>query len=107
MRMAARIEARHLTRSPLLWLGFGLALALMTVNQLPFMSWPVLAGDDLYGYQTGYLISGGALLAGAWLGLRDRLTGAADLVAVTPVAPWRLVGRGWPAWRQSPPACSP
>jgi hypothetical protein len=92
MRMAARIEARHLTRSPLLWLGFGLALALMTVNQLPFMSWPVLAGDDLYGYQTGYLISGGALLAGAWLGLRDRLTGAADLVAVTPVAPWRLVG---------------
>jgi hypothetical protein len=91
MRTVARIEARHLTRSPLLWLGFGLALALMTVSQLPFMSWPVLAGDDLYGYQTGYLISGGALLAGAWLGLRDRLTGAADLVTVTPTAPWRLV----------------
>jgi hypothetical protein len=85
------IEARHLTRSPLPWLGFGLALALMTVSQLPFMSWPVLAGDDLYGYQSGYLISGGALLAGAWLGLRDRLTGAADLVTVTPTAPWRLV----------------
>jgi hypothetical protein len=91
MRAVARIEARHLTRSPLLWLGFGLALALMTVSQLPFMSWPVLAGDDLYGYQTGYLISGGALLAGAWLGLRDRLTEAADLVTVTPTAPWRLV----------------
>jgi hypothetical protein len=87
----ARIEARHLARSPLLWLGFGLALALMTVSQLPFMSWPALAGDDLYGYQTGYLISGGALLAGAWLGLRDRATGAADLVTVTPTAPWRLV----------------
>jgi hypothetical protein len=91
MRTVARIEARHLTRSPLLWLGFGLALALMTVSQLPFMSWPVLPGDDLYGYQTGYLISGGALLAGAWLGLRDRLTGATDLVTVTPTAPWRLV----------------
>jgi hypothetical protein len=88
----ARIEVRHLARSPLLWLGFGLALALMTVSQLPFMSWPVLAGDDLYGYQTGYLLSGGALLAGAWLGLRDRRTGAADLVAVTPTAPWRLQG---------------
>jgi hypothetical protein len=91
MRAVIGIEARHLTRSPLLWLGFGLALALMTVSQLPFMSWPILAGDDLYGYQTGYLISGGALLAGAWLGLRDRLTGAADLVTVTPTAPWRLV----------------
>jgi hypothetical protein len=86
----ARIEARHLARSPLLWLGFGLALALMTLNQVPFMSWPVLSGDDLHGYQTGYLLSGGALLAGAWLGLRDRLTGAADLLAVTPTAPWRL-----------------
>jgi hypothetical protein len=91
MRAVARIEARHLARSPLLWIGFALALALLTVSQLPFMSWPVLAGDDLYGYQTGYLLGGGALLAGAWLGLRDRATGAADLVAVTPTAPWRLV----------------
>ena len=88
----ARIETRHLARSPLLWLGFALALALLTVSQLPFMSWPVLAGDDLYGYQTGYLLSGGAMLAGAWLGLRDRASGAADLVAVTPTAPWRLLG---------------
>jgi hypothetical protein len=87
-----RIEARHLARSPLLWLSFALALALMTVSQLPFMSWPILAGDDLYGYQTGYLLSGGAVLAGAWVGLRDRATGAADLLAVTPTAPWRLQG---------------
>jgi hypothetical protein len=84
------IEARHLARSPLLWLSFGLALTLLLVMQLPFMSWPILAGDDLYGYQTGYLLSGGVLLAGAWLGLRDRLTGTADLVAVAPTAPWRL-----------------
>jgi hypothetical protein len=91
-RAIARVEARHLARSPLLWVGSALALALLVLNQLPFMSWPVLAGDDLHGYQTGYLLSGGALLAGAWLGLRDRATGAADLVAVTPSAPWRLQG---------------
>jgi hypothetical protein len=88
----ARIEARHLARSPLLWLGFGLALGLVTLMQVPFMAWPMLTGDDLLAYQTGFWVSGGMLLAGAWLGLRDRTNGAADLVAVTPTAPWRLVG---------------
>jgi hypothetical protein len=84
-----RIEARHLARSPLLWLGFTLAAAGAALE----MSWflPALAGDDLLAYTSGgLLLSGGAVLAGAWLGLRDRATGAADLVAVTPTAPWRL-----------------
>jgi hypothetical protein len=84
-----RIEARHLARSPLLWLGFALAAAGAALE----MSWflPALAGDDLLAYTSGgLLLSGGAVLAGAWLGLRDRATGAADLVAVTPTAPWRL-----------------
>jgi hypothetical protein len=83
------IEAKHLGRSPLLWLAFALAAALAALE----MSWflPALAGDDLLAYTSGgLLLSGGALLAGAWLGLRDRVTGAADLVAVTPTAPWRL-----------------
>jgi hypothetical protein len=83
------IEARHLGRSPLLWLAFALAAALAALE----MSWylPALAGDDLLAYTSGgLLLSGGAVLAGAWLGLRDRVTGAADLVAVTPTAPWRL-----------------
>jgi hypothetical protein len=83
------IEARHLVRSPLLWLAFALAAALAALE----MSWylPALAGDDLLTYTSGgLLLSGGAVLAGAWLGLRDRVTGAADLVAVTPTAPWRL-----------------
>jgi hypothetical protein len=83
------IEARHLARSPLLWLAFALAAALAALE----MSWylPALAGDDLLAYTSGgLLLSGGAVLAGAWLGLRDRVTGAADLVAVTPTAPWRL-----------------
>jgi len=84
-----RIEVRHLARSPLLWLAFALAAALAALE----MSWylPALAGDDLLAYtSSGLLLSGGAVLAGAWLGLRDRVTGAADLVAVTPTAPWRL-----------------
>jgi hypothetical protein len=89
MRTVARIEARHLARSPLLWLAFALAAALAALE----MSWylPALAGDDLLAYTSGgLLLSGGAVLAGAWLGLRDRVTGAVDLVAVTSTAPWRL-----------------
>jgi hypothetical protein len=88
----ARIEVRQLARSPLLWLGFGLALALVTVMQGLFVAWPMLTGDDLLAYQTGFWVGGGTMLAGAWLGLRDRTSGAVDLVAVTPTAPWRLVG---------------
>jgi hypothetical protein len=84
----ARIEARHLARSPLLWLGVAMA-ALSTATQIG-ESWPVLAGDDLFAYQNGFLVGAGAVWAGAWLGLRDRASGADDLVAVTPTAPWRL-----------------
>jgi hypothetical protein len=89
MKAVARMEARHLVRSPLLWLGVALAAALTALE----MSWflPALAGDDLLAYTAGGLpLGAGALLAGAWLGLRDRVSGAADLVAVTPTAPWRL-----------------
>jgi hypothetical protein len=89
MKAVARIEARHLVRSPLLWVGAALAAALTALE----MSWflPALAGDDLLAYTAGGLpLGAGALLAGAWLGLRDQTTGAADLVAVTPTAPWRL-----------------
>jgi hypothetical protein len=83
-----RIEARHLARSPLLWLGVALAAAGAVIELYPV--WPVLAGDDLFAYRDGFVAGGGALLAGAWLALRDRSTGAADLLAVTPTAPWRL-----------------
>jgi hypothetical protein len=84
----ARIEARHLARSPLLWAGLVLALPLLYLEL--GSNWPALAGDDLLAYRGLSLLGGGALLAGAWLALRDRATGAADLVAVTPTAPWRL-----------------
>jgi hypothetical protein len=85
------MEVRHLARSPLLWIGFVLGVAFATLNMVPWSSWPVLAGDDLIAYTSGGpLLSGGAVLAGAWLALRDRTSGAGDLLAVTPTAPWRL-----------------
>jgi hypothetical protein len=83
-----RVEARHLARSPLLWLGFALA-AWATGPEL-WRFWPALPGDDLLAYRSGFLGAAGAVWAGAWLGLRDRVSGAADLVTVTPTAPWRL-----------------
>jgi hypothetical protein len=88
VKAVARIEARHLARSPLLWLGLVLAAASMTPAL--WSSWPVLAGDDLLAYQSSLLVGIGALWAGAWLALRDRISGAGDLLVVTPTAPWRL-----------------
>jgi hypothetical protein len=88
MRAIARIEGRHLAWSALLWLGVALAAA--SVAPALWSSWPVLAGDDLFAYQSSLLVGTGAVWAGAWLGLRDRASGAADLLAVTPTAPWRL-----------------
>jgi hypothetical protein len=88
MTALGRIEARHLARSPLLWLGVLLAAAVAAFELN--VVWPSLAGDDLVAYRDGVAVGAGALLAGAWLGLRDRATGAAELVAVTPTAPWRL-----------------
>jgi hypothetical protein len=88
MTALARIEARHLACSPLLWLGVVLGAA--SVAPALWSSWPVLAGDDLLASQTGLLVGAGAVWAGAWLALRDRTSGATDLLAVTPTAPWRL-----------------
>jgi hypothetical protein len=83
-----RIEARHLARSPLLWLGVALAVWSTTLNLRA--EWPTLTSATLVAYDNGFLIGAGAVWAGAWLGLRDRVSGAADLITVTPTAPWRL-----------------
>jgi hypothetical protein len=81
-----RIEARHLARSPLLWIGFVLA----TYGGVWVVPGASLAVDDVVAYQNGFLVSAGVVWAGAWLGGRDRASGATDLVAVTPTASWRL-----------------
>jgi hypothetical protein len=88
MRAVARIEARHLARSPLLWLGVALATWTAAVNLR--VEWPTLTFGAVAAYEYGFLMSAGVVWAGAWLGLRDRVSGAADLVTVTPTAPWRL-----------------
>jgi hypothetical protein len=84
----SRIEARHLARSPLLWLGIVLGAA--SVAPALWSTWPILAGDDLLASQNSLLVGTGAVWAGAWLALRDRTSGAGDLLVVTPTAPWRL-----------------
>jgi len=83
-----RVEARHLARSPLLWLAFALAAWAIATELWGY--WPTLHGEALLAYTNGFLGGAGAVWAGAWLGLRDRVSGAADLVTVTPTAPWRL-----------------
>jgi hypothetical protein len=88
MRAVAWTEVRHLARSPLLWLGVALAVWTAALNLRA--EWPTLAFGALAAYQYGFLMSAGVVWAGAWLGLRDRVSGAADLVTVTPTAPWRL-----------------
>jgi hypothetical protein len=88
MRAVAWIEARHLARSPLLWLGVALATWTAALNLRA--EWPTLTFGAIAAYQYGFLMSAGVVWAGAWLGLRDRVSGAADLVTVTPTAPWRL-----------------
>jgi hypothetical protein len=84
----ARVEARHLARSPLLWLG--VALAAWSASLTFRVEWPALASAALNAYQSSFMVGAGAVWAGAWLGLRDRVSGAADLVAVTPATPQRL-----------------
>jgi hypothetical protein len=88
MSAVARIEVRHLARSPLLWLG--VALGVWSTALVLRTDWPTLPAAALAAYQNGSLVGTGAVWAGAWLGLRDRVSGAADLVTVTPTAPWRL-----------------
>jgi hypothetical protein len=88
MRAVARIEVRHLARSPLLWLGVALAVWPAALNLRN--EWPTLTFGARAAYEYGFFLGVGAVWAGAWLGLRDRVSGAADLVTVTPTAPWRL-----------------
>lgn len=88
MTALARIDARHLARSPLL-LG-GLVLGLLISGLTLFSTPTVLPFADELLYQYGGLLLGcGALLAGAWLGLRDDASGVSECLAATPTPAWR------------------
>ena len=100
------IEARHLARSPLLWLAFALAAALAALE----MSWflPALAGDDLLAYTSGGLLlerrgAAGRGLAGP---AGPGRPGPPTWLRSPRPRPGGCSGPGWPASRWSPPACS-
>jgi hypothetical protein len=78
----ALFEARRLARSPILWLG----VVLVAAGTMPdiFTFWPMIEGNDLIAHDSSLWFMGFAALAGGWLGLRDRRTGAEALVGVTP-----------------------
>lgn len=88
MTHLARSDARHLLRSPLLWLGVALAAWFCWLRMAPAL--PLLARDDQVLYENALAVGGGAFLAGAWLGLRDERHRVAEVLAVTPTAPARL-----------------
>lgn len=83
-----RIDARHVARSPLLWLGALVAAVYLLASV--FSSMAAQAGNDVLAQQSTVWLAGGAVLAGAWLGLRDSLSGVEDALAVTPTPAWRL-----------------
>jgi hypothetical protein len=92
VRGAIRIDARHVARSVFVAGGLTGALVVAAARMRPL--WPLLAGDDQVAYEANIVLSSALLLAGALLGLRDRLTGAADLVATTPTpASMRVMAR--------------
>jgi hypothetical protein len=76
------LELRRLARSPILWLG----VVLVAAGTMPdiFIFWPMIEGNDLIAHDSSLWFMGFAALAGGWLGLRDRRTGAEALVGVTP-----------------------
>jgi hypothetical protein len=84
----ALIELRHLARSPLLWIGVALSAYLAT--RAIAASWPTLTGDDGRVYHEGATLAPFVLLAGAWVGLRDRRTRASELIASSPSRPGTL-----------------
>jgi hypothetical protein len=86
----ARIDARHLLRSPLLWLGVPFAVLFLLAIDGLLHGWPVLPQTALTVYEYGLFASAGVVLAGAWLGLRDVRHATAPIVHATPTPPWTL-----------------
>lgn len=80
-------EARKVARNPLLWAGSLLLLAFAMLNMNGY--WSSVPEDAGYAHEGLVALAPFALLAGAWVGLRDRTTGAARVIESTP-----LKGRG-------------
>jgi len=85
------IETKHLLRSILI--GIGVVGAVVATFRGSSGEWPTLAGADGVALRAGDFMGAFALLAGAWLGLRDNRTGAHELVGSTPTPPGSVRGR--------------
>lgn len=88
MSALVRIDAPHVARSPLLLGGLVLGLAICALALFSTPTRLPLA-DELLSTYGALALGCGALLAGAWLGLRDRASGAAECLAATPTPVWR------------------
>lgn len=89
MTALALLEARKAARNPLLWLGAALVVAFAVTNSLSY--WPSVPEDAEYAYGGLAALAAFALLVGAWVGLRDRTSGAESVLAPTPLRARGLV----------------
>lgn len=89
MTALALFEAKKILRNPLLWLGAGLLGAFSWLNAREF--WPLIPDDVAFAYQGVVVLAAFAMLVGAWVGLRDRTSGADGVLACTPLRQRGLV----------------
>lgn len=89
MTALALFEAKKILRNPLLWLGATLLGAFSWLNAREF--WPLIPDDVAFAYQGAVVLAAFALLVGAWVGLRDRTSGADGFLASTPLRQRGLV----------------
>jgi hypothetical protein len=89
MTALALFECKKVARNPILWIGALLMFAFAWANARSY--WPVIPNDARFAYEGVTVLAACALLIGAWVGLRDRVTGAEVLVASTPIAQRSLV----------------
>jgi hypothetical protein len=89
VRTLALFEAKKVLRNPLLWLGAALLGAFSWLNAREF--WPLIPDDIGFAYQGVVVLAAFALLVGAWVGLRDRTSGAEGVLASTPLRQRGLV----------------
>lgn len=89
MTTLALFEARKAARNPLVWIGAALVIAFGVLNAVAY--WPSVPEDAEYAYGGLAAFAAFAVLVGAWVGLRDRTSGAETVIASTPLQGRALV----------------
>lgn len=84
MTALALFESWRVLRSPLLWLGAALVGAYVWLNMREV--WPVVPLDVEFVYGGTPALAAFGILAGGWLGLRDRRNRTESLIRSTPAA---------------------